>query len=210
MDYTYPIHELRLQLHGLVYASWLENLFTPRWFLLAGLMVGMYAVWWLLVDKKRLRTLLLYGSLMAVSRVILDVVVALNLGRWVYSVTLLPIAPDIFVHDLTVTPLTYMLVYQYSPGWKQFWIANLIGSGLIFYGLLPLFSFLEIFRAFPGWGYLHSFVALFSAAAVMRAIMLKIGEVEERAIAESSRARKFSFLAQPAMKPEQDGDDGAS
>lgn len=200
MDYTYPIHELRFQLYNLVYATWLEHLFTPQWYLLAGLVLGMYSAWWILIDKTRLRTLLLYGSLVAVARVILDLTVAMNLGRWVYSVTLLPIAPDIFVHDLTITPLTFMLVYQYSHTWIQFWVANLIGSGFIFYGLLPLFEYLKIFRGFPGWTLTDSFSVIFLAAGVMRAIMLQITKVEEKAQAEV-KPTKTTLIARPALKP---------
>ena len=124
----------------------------------------MYAVWWVLVDKTRLKTLLLYGSLVAIIRVILDVTVAINLGRWVYAVTLFPIQPDMFVHDFTVTPLIFMMVYQYSNNWKQFWVANLIASSLIFYIMLPLFEYLYIFRGFPGWTLTGSFLVVFTGA----------------------------------------------
>jgi len=208
MDYTSSIHELRLQLYNLVYSTWLENLFSPQWFLLVGLVIGMYVTWWLLVDKTRLRTLLLYGSLLAVSRVILDIVVAINLGRWVYSVTLLPMAPDIFVHDLTVTPLTYMMVYQYSHTWKQFWVANLIGSGLIFYVMLPLFEYLKIFKGFPEWTLTDSFLVVFLAAGVMRAIMLLIERTEEKAQSKVSHSKTAlaSLIAQPALKPTENDD----
>lgn len=203
MDYTTAIHELRLQHYSLVYATWYEHLFTPQWMLLASLVIGMYTVWWLLVDKTRLRTLLLYGSLVAVARVIIDTVLAINLGRWVYSVTLLPVAPDFFVHDLTVTPLTYMMVFQYSHTWMQFWAANLIGSGLIFYGLLPLFEYLKIFQGFPGWTLTNSFLAIFFAAGVMRAIIIFIERFEKEAQSKVKRSRTVSssLLAQPVMKP---------
>lgn len=80
-DYTNVIHNLRLEQYSIVYAAWLENVFTTRWWLLVGLVITMYTLWWILVDKARLKTLLLYGSLVAVSRVILDVVMAINLGR---------------------------------------------------------------------------------------------------------------------------------
>ena len=202
-DYTNVIHNLRLEQYSIVYAAWLENVFTARWWLLVGLVITMYTLWWILVDKARLKTLLLYGSLVAVSRVILDVVVAINLGRWVYAVSLFPMAPDIFVHDLTVTPLTYMMVYQYSNSWKQFWIANLIGSSLIFYGILPLFEYLGIFKGFPGWTLTSSFLVIFIAAGVMRAIMILIKNVEDKAKAKVKQAsEQTSFIAKPAMKPD--------
>lgn len=204
MDYTFAIRDMRIQLHDLVYASWRENLFTSRWFLLVGLVIAMYTIWWILVDRTRLRTLLLYGSLVAVTRVILDITVAINLGRWVYAVSLLPIAPDIFIHDLTITPLTYIMVYQYSHNWKQFWIANLIGSSFIFYGLLPLFEYLKIFRGFPDWTLTDSFLVIFCSAGVMRAIMLQIEKIEAKARGKGRYAKAASLVAQPAMKHEDD------
>lgn len=208
MDYAASIEQLRLQLWNLMYASWLGNLFTPKWFALVALVIGAYAVWWLRVDKTRLRTLLLYGSFIAVIRIILDVG-GHDMGLWAYSVSIFPISPTLFTHDLTVTPLAYMLVYQYAATWKQFWLYNALVSAAVFFGLLPLFSYFGMLKLY-NWNYFYSFAIIFLAAGVMRGIMLAILHVEQAARSRVNQAGSIRLTAQPAMKPaigEDDGDD---
>lgn len=207
MDYTYSIEQLQLQLWNLKYANWIVNLFTVRWYFLIALVIGMYVVWWFLVDKTRLRTLLLYGSFVAVIRIILDIIGS-NMGLWEYSVSILPLSPPMFVHDLTVTPLVYILVYQYSPTWKQFWFYNTIASAAVFFGLLPLLSYFGMLKFF-NWNYYYSFAIVFLAAGVMRAIMLLIFRIEHAAQSRVKHTNLGSLAAQPAMKqiPDEKNDD---
>lgn len=63
-----------------------------------------YAMWWKLTDKRRISDLLLFGSLLAVIRFIVDIL-GVTAGLWIYKVHILPTSQSVFLHALTITPL---------------------------------------------------------------------------------------------------------
>jgi len=125
------IHELRLELWNLTYTQWkTQTLFSVQWWSLIALIAVFYAIWWAIVDKRRLSQILLFGSFIAIGRIVMDIV-ASNVVLWSYDIRELPFAPSPFLHDFTITPLALMTVYQYCYSWKKFFIWTTLVVGII-------------------------------------------------------------------------------
>jgi hypothetical protein len=96
-----------------------QELFTIKWWGLAGYLVLSYVLCFKLLDKKRLVELLLYGSLASVFSVVLDIFLE-NRNLFLYKARLLPMIPSIFIYDITALPLYYMVLYQHAATWKKY------------------------------------------------------------------------------------------
>lgn len=116
MDYSALIHQLRIEEFNYGFVQWRDLLFSFKWWVLIILVAASYFVWWKLTDKSRLIDLLLFGSFVAVMRIIFDDIVV-GMGLYAYPVRLL-------------LALGYMLVYQFAPSWRSFFFmeCSLVGS----------------------------------------------------------------------------------
>lgn len=111
MDTLAMIHQLKVSLWNLTYAYWkAETLFSIKWWGLIAMNGIGYAIWWHIVDKRRLSQLLLFGSFVAVGRIIMDII-GTNTVLWSYDIREIPFFPSPFVHDFTITPLSLMIIY---------------------------------------------------------------------------------------------------
>lgn len=198
MDIIDLIHQLRFELWSYQFMEWKMNLFTTRWWFSAITIVIAYAIWWKYVDKRRLTQILLFGSFIAVFRIIMDDVGA-SLALWVYSVKLIPLGHALFLNDLTIGPLAFMLVYQYCQSWKKFLLWTVIVEGGYSFVFLPILTHFDLLRLY-NWQYHYTFFLMLFAAIVMRAILLTILKIEQK--------NEFGYSIdpltakwQPAMKP---------
>lgn len=140
MDIIGMIHQTRLDLWGYQITEWRMHIFTTRWWFVIALITISYTLWWKFVDKSRLTQILLFGSFIAVFRVIMDDTGA-SLALWVYSVKPVPLGHALFLNDLTIVPLGFMLVYQYCPTWKKFLFWSIIAeTGYSFFFFLYLYT----------------------------------------------------------------------
>lgn len=142
--------------------------------------------------------LLLYGSLIAVMRELLDLF-GVTAGLWTYKVRILPLSPSILLMDWTLIPLTYMLVQQYSPNWRQFFIWNALGTGMIAGVILPTLSALDIIQLMR-WNYIYSFIGMYISATLARAAFHLVVQVQNAA-REGKTSPLKNTLMQPAFKP---------
>ncbi len=197
MDIIDIIHNARFELWGYQITEWKLNLFTMRWWFVIATIAVAYVVWWKYVDKSRLTQILLFGSFIAVFRVIMDDAGS-SLALWVYSVKPLPLGQALFLNDLTLVPLGFMLVYQYCQTWKKFILWSIIVEIGFSFVFLPLLVSLDILRMYS-WQYHFTFVIMIIVAAVMRAILLTVLKVEKSH--EVSYCPPISSVVQPAMKP---------
>lgn len=198
MDLIDLIHQTRLELWSYQLTEWRINLFTIRWWMvIAGIAVA-YTIWWKYVDKHRLSQILLFGSFIAVFRVIMDDAGA-SAALWVYTVKPLPLGHALFLNDLTIAPLGFMLVYQYCHSWKTFFLWSVIAEAGYSFILLPVLTYFDILRIY-NWQYSYTFFIMLAAVSIMRAILLTVLKIE--------RPNKYSYSpaplpssVQPAMKP---------
>lgn len=195
------IYELKIALWELSYGFWkTQVLFSPRWWSLVVLIAVAYLIWWGLVEKRRLSQILLFGSFVATGRIVMDLV-GNNMVLWSYDIRELPLSPSPFFHDLTVTPLALMLVYQYTHSWRKFlvWAAVTVGSiTFVFFPALMAFGFLKYYH----WQHTYSFVLIIGIAVTARAVLIGILQLEQRSRrVYASDPATGPLFPQPAMKP---------
>lgn len=150
------IAEMMRQVTHVRVEKWLDkDVGTWRWWILAVLLIAPWFIWYLLVDKKRLPELTLFGTSVMVIIITLDEA-GFVLSLWNYPIDVIPIFPRLTSIDYTVLPIIYMLLYQYFSNWKSFFWALLIASTLFAFVAEPLtvyFGFYQLLK----WNYLYSF-----------------------------------------------------
>ncbi len=205
MDITEILRQLRLEAWQIKTQLWQQSFLTPRWWFIAGTIAATYALWWKLADKRRIIEILLYGSFIAVARVIFDNWGILS-GRWTYVTDLVPLGYSLFLNDLTIIPLFLMLVYQYSPDWQSFILRLAVVQGAISFLFWPLLSALGILKL-HAWQLYYSFIFMVITAVIMRAIMLVGLRIQQEARLRQPRSSPSMLVAEPAMKPLESGEE---
>ncbi|TLS48972.1 hypothetical protein FE782_27935 [Paenibacillus antri] len=133
---------------------WQERvLFTDLWWLGVGLSVVPWIVWYL-VRKKSSTDRLFYAALfVAVVSLTLDVL-GDQFGIWHYRFNVIPVLPTYLPWDLTLMPVTVLLLLQAKPSANPY-------AKAIFFALLasfvgePLFDWLDIYHP-KNWRYVYS------------------------------------------------------
>lgn len=200
------IHQAKLTLHNLILTDWLTNdLFSPRWYGSVAFILFSYALVFWLLDKRRFLQLLLFGSLMTVMNLVYDIF-GVNFILWTYTTRIFPVVPSVFLYDLTIVPLYYMLVYQYSPNWKSFIVWNAVMAGAISFGLHPLLTKLGMLKM-HNWNYAYTFPFMFGFGLLGRAVVLRLMAVEEYRRRSFSAQSASNLIPQPAMKHLDNNDD---
>ncbi|HEX3031017.1 MAG TPA: hypothetical protein VHS59_02060 [Bacillota bacterium] len=183
------------------YQHWISKEFlTYQWWFGAVLLFVSYAVWLLLVDKRRITQILLFGSLVTALAGALEIILASFFGFWEYKIAILPIEPPLFIITYTVAPIWKMLVLQYTSSWKGYHIWLGIVVGVLAFGILPIYSALGMFQMYKGWTYFHHFGMMFTNAAVCRAIVVWLIGLEQRQEQDRFEHTRSSLVLQPALK----------
>ncbi|MBC7914550.1 MAG: hypothetical protein H7Y07_10560 [Pyrinomonadaceae bacterium] len=194
------IFQARTTLHNLILVKWLEeDVFSPRWWSIVVLVALSYLLCFSLFDKRRLSKLFLFGSLLTVGVVVYETV-GVNFVFWVCATPIFPIIPCLFVPYLTILPVYYMLIFQYTTTWRQFSLWNLVAVSVYSLVLLPIFIHFKIV-ILDNWQEVYHMPMLFAIASLARAVTLLLENIEQR---QEMKARNFSSTAmfsQPVMKP---------
>lgn len=179
MDTASTLNQLKVALWDLNYTQWKNKvLFSNQWWVIISIIVISYVIWWILADKKRLSQLLLYGSLVSVGRIVFDIV-GTNMVLWSYNVRESPFMPSPFLHNLTISPLAYMLLYQYTSSWRSFLIWNMIITGAYSFIVLPILASLKMLELF-NWNYIFAFIAVFFITSLSRLVSLGTLHLEQQ------------------------------
>lgn len=156
--------DLLVQSNKLYFHYWKGNaLFTAQWWFLLVLMILPWYIFWKAVDKRLMLKTLLFGYLITVIVSILDKLGSV-LGLWAYPYNLFPVGLRLYPMDLSVLPVTYMLIYYFAPEWKKYIIFNTVFglSGII---VEYLFIWMGIYRVI-NWHPLIS-VPIYIALAIL-------------------------------------------
>ena len=200
------IYQARTILHNLILEKWMsEDVFSMRWWAMIALITVSYLICFSLFDKRRLTELFLFGSLLTVGAVVYETV-GVNFVLWVCWTPIFPIIPCLFVPYLTILPIYYMLIFQYTRTWQQFSLWNLVAVSVYALGLVPIFVHFNIVKL-DNWKSIYHMPLLFAIASLARAVTLLLIHLERR---EETTARKFSssgMLPDPVMKPTQSRED---
>lgn len=171
-------------LNKLMTQRWIsQELFTIRWWGLAGYLILSYVLCFKLLDKKRLVELLLFGSLVSVFCVTLDIFLE-NRNLFLYKARLIPIIPSIFIYDITALPLYYMVLYQHAGTWKKYSIWITLASLLLGYVFTPLMVKLGYLQLI-NWSYTWAFLVIAFVGFLAKGIISLILYVQEKNLQKS-------------------------
>ncbi|WP_145947246.1 CBO0543 family protein [Paenibacillus sp. Y412MC10] len=143
-----------------------HDLFSIQWWLLLVLLIVPWIVWWKMVDKSRLKDILLYGFALTIIIVLLDDI-GRGLGLWSYPHQVFRLIPRLSSIDYSVLPVIHMLIYQYFRSWKSFFVANVIlalGAAFI---AEPLFVWIDIYDM-DHWKSIYSFPLYIAKACFVK------------------------------------------
>lgn len=192
------ISNMRNELWDLSFKHWLsEELFSPSWFIIVISMVMIYIVLVVLIDKSRLREIILFGSLLAVAFGYIDVV-ATNIGLWEYKTYFLPFTPSLFPFTYTMHPIIHLLIYQYTYSWRSFAIWNTLATGFFAFIAHPFYVWSQILWL-GKWNYFYSFILGLIITTFVRAVVIWLANIEQKHVKEASRTSLMPKL-QPALK----------
>lgn len=173
------IHQTRITLHDLILTKWVdEDLLSPRWWCMVALIVLSYLICFNLFDKRRLSALFLFGSLLTVGAVVYETI-GVNFVFWVCATPIFPIIPCLFVPYLTILPVYYMLIFQYTANWYQYSLWNLVAASLFSLVLQPIFLHFKIVQM-DNWQPVYHLPFIFAIASLARAVALWIIDIERR------------------------------
>jgi len=176
---THQIHELLQQKVQI----WQEHvLFSGLWWLGVGLTIVPWIIWLMVRDKKSSDRLLFVGFFIATMSLVLDVL-GDQLGFWHYRFNVIPVLPTYAPWDITLMPVTVMLMVQFLRK------INAIISALLFafissYIAEPFFAWLQIYQPLS-WRFSYSIPIQFIIYLTAHYI---------------SRRRNFSELITPKAK----------
>ena len=92
---------------------WIQDVvFAYQWWIMVGILIIPFLLWWRLVDKTRIIEISMVGLLISGIAFILDQI-GTSLGYWTYPYTLTPLERDLWaVADFSILPFFYMMIYQ--------------------------------------------------------------------------------------------------
>lgn len=143
-----------------------HDLFSIQWWLLLALLIVPWIVWWKMVDKSRLKDILLYGLAITIVVVLLDDIGS-ELGLWSYPHKVTRLIQHLSPIDYSLLPVIQMLIYQYFRSWKSFFAANVIlalGAAFI---AEPIFVWINIYDM-DHWKSIYSFPLYIAKACFVR------------------------------------------
>ncbi|TCN19759.1 hypothetical protein EV146_11664 [Mesobacillus foraminis] len=183
MNSSFPsfedVQKARVKFNDIAYKHWVhDDLFTWKWYLLLVLSILPWIVWWIVVDKKRLNEIVLYGSLITIGTYTLD-----NIGTdliwWEYPTKLFQMIPPLLPADLSLIPCSMMLIYQWSKNWRSFLLFNFLLSLFCTYIGEPLFIWLDYYEL-KDWKLIYSLLFYNIGGMLARWLVLKIFSVSEK------------------------------
>ena len=170
------IYKLQIALRDISLKDWAPNeLFKWNWWVGISVFIIPIIVCWILIDKKRILDIVLFGCLVSLITNFLDIV-GHDYGLWDYPILLLPNIHHFIEVDSSALPVAYMLIYQYFPSWKKFIIANIIMAAISAFIIEPLFVFMKLYEK-PGWKYIYSFPIYIILAILCRFLMNKMKKI---------------------------------
>jgi hypothetical protein len=155
-DLLEQILKLKEQLRDLYFQYFMEReLFSWVWWLLIALIIVPLAVWWKLVDKKRLIEICMFGLLINIAATFLDVLGS-ELLLWEYPVHVLPRVPLLIPVDYVVLPVIQMYIYQRFTKWKKYIIVSVIAAAMQSFVAEPLAIWIGQYKLVL-WQLIYSF-----------------------------------------------------
>lgn len=162
-----------------MFQYWLKNnLFSWQWWLLLVLVISAYVIWWKLVNKDRLKELILVALFVMVISGLLDLY-GTQFILWGYPNMILPGMPPLFFDNYAVLPLAYSLIYQYCSKWKTYLIAVLILAAVSSFVVEPILVWIRVYDL-HNWNYIYSFLVLSIMGIGVKALVDKVKRIKAK------------------------------
>jgi hypothetical protein len=129
-------------------------LFTELWWLGVALSIIPWIIWFFIRKKDSTDRLLYVALFVMVISLCLDVL-GDQLGIWSYRYNVIPVLPTYVPWDITLMPLTVIVILQYKPKGNPF-VKALIFAAISSYLAEPFFDKLQIYNL-KHWKYSYSF-----------------------------------------------------
>jgi len=172
------IHQLRFELWNLTYTQWkTQTLFSIQWWSIVAIIAISYVIWWVIVDKRRLSEILLYGSFVSIQRIAFDII-GTNAILWSYNIRETPFFPSPFSLDFTLMALVFMVIYQYCHSWKKFLIWTGVTTGIICFAVYPVLIKLGFLKLY-NWNLLFAFILVFGVPVFSRWVLLGVLNIQQ-------------------------------
>lgn len=174
------IIEIRKKLYDLGKEYFFEHvLYSAQWWVLIFIAISLWTIWTVLVDKKRLGSIMLVGLIASLLALVMDDI-GIQMTLWVYPRPFSPITSRLNVVDLAIIPVSFMLVYQYARKWRSYIIAVTIMMLFAIFVAEPLFGKWYMYIKVK-WEYWYSGPIYFAMAMFTKWITDKIVQVQRRA-----------------------------
>jgi hypothetical protein len=168
------ISDTTRNLRDISYEHWLRyEVFTFDWWFLLALSIIPWIIWWKVLDKNRVNEIIMFGLLVGLISVIIEYIGEYIALWWGYKIKLFPGVTLLFPFDLTVLPVSYMLVYQYFPKWLSFFIGMFILSFGAAFVFEPILDWMDIYVLLT-WKYVYSFPIYFVMGLFFKWLVKKI------------------------------------
>lgn len=161
--------------------QWLSNeVFSFGWFVELTILITLYVIWLILLDKKRAKDILLIGALAAVFFHINLQTLTEIFSFLEYKITLLPYDDELFISSVTLAPVIIILVHQYTKSWKGYILWSAIGMALLNFGILRLYISVGALEFYKGWNLFYHYLTLVIVAIFTKLIFLWIAGTQKR------------------------------
>ncbi|QDR81296.1 CBO0543 family protein [Sporomusa termitida] len=198
MDTFYQLVNAVIISANISYFHWsTKEVLSLGWLVVAGFLAIACVLLFILIDKSRLREILLFGFILTFLFVYTDVI-ATEYGLWEYKTRIIPIKASIFPFSYTMNPIFHMLAYQYGNTRWRFVSLNTIVAGLFAFIAHPLYVWADVLWL-GNWNYINSFIYLMAIPWGVRSFVIWIANIEQQYATENRRSTLFRALS-PAMK----------
>jgi hypothetical protein len=180
------IVQLRMQLKDATFENFSRyELFGAVWWVLIALIVLPLIVWWILVDKKRLLEISMFGLLLGLINTFLDVI-GTDYGLWNYVVHILPESAVLIPVNLIVLPAIQMYVFQNCPKWGKYMIFSILAAAVQAFVAEPLAMLIGQYELIH-WSVLYSFPTYIVIDVIAKFIVDLFKKRQEKEITKGSK-----------------------
>lgn len=159
--------------------DWLNNDFLSlRWWVLVAALILPWFLFFLLVDRRRFKEILLYGLITSQIAILLDELGS-QLGLWTYPVEVIPFLPRLTTVNYTMVPVIFMLLYQYFPGWKSFITADIVLTLIFSFIAEPILVATKLYVLFS-WRFIYSVPVYFLTLVFIKWLLERVKAVQNR------------------------------
>ncbi|WP_077622391.1 CBO0543 family protein [Sediminibacillus massiliensis] len=149
-----------------------EVLFSFQWWILLAITVILWIIWLLVVDKKRLKPILIVGLIIGLLAIVFDDF-GLSVAAWYYPYQMVYFTTRLNPVDLAVLPVCYMLLYQFFYRWKSYLIASAAFGLFASFIAEPIFVQLNMYKMMR-WEYWYSAPIYFMMGIFVKWLVDKI------------------------------------